>query len=182
MVKIHNNRFEEEEIIIPTVLFFAADWCGPCRIMEPRLNDAREYFKGVDFLYIDTDENQELAAKLEVRSVPTTIFVDGNGKKKLIVGNLDREQIEAEVREIIGEVEDRESQLLKIIKEAEEELREIRKPKKWSDACEFLYNNMKSKVVSTLTGQSYHGYEGIGIIYSNHKFKNRKDSYRLIPQ
>lgn len=58
------------------ILKFAAEWCGPCKMLSKALED----YKGdVQIEEIDIDENQELAIKFGVRGVPTCILVDENG-------------------------------------------------------------------------------------------------------
>ncbi len=59
----------------PTLVDFYADWCGPCKMMNPVLQQLAGELKGrVNIIKIDVDKNQHLAQKLNVRGVPTLII------------------------------------------------------------------------------------------------------------
>ncbi len=56
------------------VIDFGAEWCGPCKIMEPQFKKAAETMKNVKFGKVNIDEEYELASRFHVMSIPTTIF------------------------------------------------------------------------------------------------------------
>jgi len=60
---------------IPVLVDFYAEWCGPCKMMSPILKEVKDNLKGrVSIIKIDVDKNQELAAKYQVRGVPTILL------------------------------------------------------------------------------------------------------------
>ena len=59
----------------PVLVDFYAEWCGPCKTMSPILKDVKDSLKErVSIIKIDVDKNQELAAKYQVRGVPTLLL------------------------------------------------------------------------------------------------------------
>lgn len=65
----------------PVLIDFHANWCGPCKVLAPILKDVKqELGNAIKVIKIDVDKNQPLAAKYQVRGVPTMILFK-NGKQ-----------------------------------------------------------------------------------------------------
>lgn len=64
-----------------TIEKYEASWCQPCKMLEPIVNELKNDFINVEFKSIDVDDEYQAAQLNEVRSVPTLIFKDSNGKE-----------------------------------------------------------------------------------------------------
>ena len=68
-----------------SVVDFFATWCGPCRMLSPVMENVANELKDVSFYKIDVDENERLAGKFGISSIPCLIlFVDGEPKSKIL--------------------------------------------------------------------------------------------------
>lgn len=83
-----------KESTLPFLVDFWAEWCGPCQMMGPVLNQVAADFKGrANVGKVNVDENPNLAGKFGIMSIPTLIlFVDGQEKERLI-GVVPKEQL-----------------------------------------------------------------------------------------
>ena len=76
-----NNFNTILESATPVLVDFYADWCGPCKMLTPILKEVKqELGEAVKIVKIDVDKNQQLAAKYQVRGVPTMLLFK-NGKQ-----------------------------------------------------------------------------------------------------
>src|SRR5207249_1966687 len=71
---------------VPVFVDFYADWCGPCRMIAPTIEALSEEYEGkVKFVKINVDNNQQLAMKYDIMSIPTgMLFENGTVKESLI--------------------------------------------------------------------------------------------------
>jgi thioredoxin 1 len=86
----------------PVVVDFWAEWCGPCKMIAPILDEiARENAGKVTVAKLNVDENPDIARRFDVMSIPTLIvFQDGTAQKRLI-GAKGKGQLLAELEEFI---------------------------------------------------------------------------------
>ncbi len=66
-----------------TLIDFHADWCGPCKMMEPIFAEIKDDYEGkVEFKKVDVEQEGELAARFNVLAIPTFIILDEQGAEK----------------------------------------------------------------------------------------------------
>jgi len=104
VVETTDDNFHKEVLDsdIPVLVDFWAPWCGPCKMLAPTLEEiSRENNGKIKIVKINIDENQEMAAKFGIRSIPTMIIFNKGELKNQIVGSLPKEQIEKIILEEI---------------------------------------------------------------------------------
>ena len=92
-------KFEGE---LPCIIDFYADWCGPCKMVEPILKElAQEYQGKLNIYRIDTQAQQELAATFGIQSIPSMLFVPLNDKPQMAIGALPKKALEKAIKEVL---------------------------------------------------------------------------------
>ena len=77
---------------LPCVVDFYADWCKPCKMVAPIMDELADYYKGRVLIYkVNTDEQRELATVFQVRSIPAILFAPGQGKPAMQAGAMTKE-------------------------------------------------------------------------------------------
>lgn len=95
-----NEVAGQESLERPIIIDFGATWCGPCQTMKPTVKKvAKEYAGKIDVYTVDIDEQERLAQKFQVESVPTLIFISTDGETYRMEGALGQSEFE----EIISE-------------------------------------------------------------------------------
>ena len=78
----------------PAVIDFYATWCGPCKAMAPHLERIAEEYDGkIDVYKVDVDQESELSAVFNIRSVPTLLFIPMNDTPQMATGALSYGQL-----------------------------------------------------------------------------------------
>ncbi|BCM16462.1 thioredoxin [Mesorhizobium sp. J8] len=88
-VKVDNGNFQADVLNAkePVVVDFWAEWCGPCKMIGPSLEEiAKELGSKVKVAKLNIDENPELAAQYGVRSIPTLMIFKGGEMTDMKVG------------------------------------------------------------------------------------------------
>lgn len=79
---------------VPAIIDFYADWCGPCKMVAPILEELSEEYDGKLNIYkVDTEAEQELSAVFGIRSIPSILFVPVNGQPMMQAGALPKEAL-----------------------------------------------------------------------------------------
>ena len=71
--------------------YFSATWCGPCKTFKPIMNEIAG--EGYSVQFIDIDQSQDLAAKHNIRSVPTTVIEENGMEVDRIIGSVSKQQV-----------------------------------------------------------------------------------------
>jgi thioredoxin 1 len=96
IINITNENFESEVLKAdkPVLVDFWAEWCGPCKMIAPILEQiAEEYKDRLTLAKLDVEENQNIAMQYAVRSIPTLMLFKGGDVQVQHVGMLSKEQL-----------------------------------------------------------------------------------------
>ena len=93
-------KFEGEK---PCIVDFYADWCGPCKMVAPVLEELSEDFTGkLDIYKVNTEEEQELASVFGIRSIPSILFIPKDGQPQMAMGALPKETFVKAFKDVLG--------------------------------------------------------------------------------
>ena len=77
---------------LPCIIDFYADWCKPCKMVAPIMDDLADHYDGKVLIYkVNTDEQKELAAVFQIRSIPSILFAPADGKPAMQAGAMSKE-------------------------------------------------------------------------------------------
>ncbi len=86
----------------PCLIDFYADWCGPCKMIAPVLEELSQEYEGkIDIFKVNTEEQQELAGAFGIRSIPSLLFIPKEGKPQMAMGALPKEQLKSSIDSIL---------------------------------------------------------------------------------
>ena len=84
-----NNKEWKFEGKLPAVIDFYADWCQPCKMVAPIMEELSTEYEGkVNFFKVDTEAQQELAGAFGIQSIPSLLFIPVDGKPQMAAGAL----------------------------------------------------------------------------------------------
>ncbi len=103
--KIFNYEINKEwkfEGKKPAVIDFYADWCGPCKMVAPVLEElASEYTGKIDIYKVDTEKERELASVFGIQSIPSLLFIPLNGQPQMAMGAMPKKSFEQAFDEVL---------------------------------------------------------------------------------
>jgi len=92
-------KFEGE---LPCIIDFYADWCGPCKMVSPILENLSEEYNGrINIYKIDTDKEIELSSIFGIRSIPSILFIPKNGTPQMARGAMPKESFIKLINEVL---------------------------------------------------------------------------------
>jgi thioredoxin len=97
------NKEWKYEGTLPCIIDFYADWCGPCKMVAPIIEELSKEYEGKLNVYkVDTEAEQELASVFGIRSIPSLLFVPLEGQPQMAMGALPKEAFEKAFKDIFG--------------------------------------------------------------------------------
>jgi thioredoxin len=96
------NKEWQFEGNLPCLIDFYADWCGPCKMVAPILEElSAEYKDKINIFKVDTEAEQELAAAFGIRSIPSLLFCPKDGKPQMAMGALPKDALKSAIDEVL---------------------------------------------------------------------------------
>ena len=88
---------------LPAVIDFYADWCGPCKMVAPILDQlSKEYNGRLDIYKINTEQQQALAGAFGISSIPSILFIPVDGPPQMVAGALPKNELKRLIKEVLG--------------------------------------------------------------------------------
>ena len=86
----------------PAIIDFYADWCGPCKMIAPILEELAEEYEGQIYIYkVDTEAEQQLAGEFGIRSIPSLLFVPMDEEPQMAQGALPKDAFKQAIEEVL---------------------------------------------------------------------------------
>ncbi len=104
LLEVTDDNFDTEIMNsdMPVLVDFWAEWCGPCRMVTPVVEELANDYKGkVKVGKMNVDENRQTPAKFGIRAIPTLIFFKGGEVAQTIVGAQPKSHIEEELKKLL---------------------------------------------------------------------------------
>lgn len=86
------NSFQEANLDNAFVFFGALEWCAPCKMSHPIIENLAKEYVDVNFYYVDADASQDLCSSNRISTVPTFVFFKNGEEKKRITGSRTKKQ------------------------------------------------------------------------------------------
>jgi thioredoxin len=103
--KVFNYELNKEwkyEGKLPAIVDFWAEWCAPCRMVAPVLEElSKEYEGKVNIYKVNTENEQELAAAFGIQSIPSLLFIPVDGQPQMAAGALPKDAFVKIIDEVL---------------------------------------------------------------------------------
>lgn len=86
----------------PAIIDFYADWCGPCKMVSPIIDELADEYKGkLDIYKINTEKETDLAAAFGIRSIPSILFIPKDGQPQMAQGAMPKASFVQAINDIL---------------------------------------------------------------------------------
>lgn len=102
-VEVTDQNFQTEVLAnpLPVIVDFWAPWCGPCRMIAPKLEEiAKDYEGKVVIAKVNVDNSPMVAGQFGIRSIPTLLYVKGGKIMDQVIGNVPKSDLEDRLKKL----------------------------------------------------------------------------------
>jgi thioredoxin 1 len=103
--KVFNYELNKEwkfEGKVPVIIDFYANWCGPCKMVAPILEELQKEYGGkLDIFKVNTEEQQELSSIFGIQSIPSILFVPLDGQPQMAMGALPKDTFKSAISDVL---------------------------------------------------------------------------------
>ena len=106
VAEVTDNTFEKEVVKseIPAIADFWAEWCRPCKVMAPLVDEIAKEFDGkIKVVKINVDDNTKIATDLGVMNIPSLIFFKSGREVGRVVGVVSKKELHKKIEELFHE-------------------------------------------------------------------------------
>ena len=95
VIKVTDQNFEQEVLNsdMPVLVDFYADWCGPCKMLSPVVEEVAEENSNIKVVKVNVDESQKTAVKYQIMSIPTLVVIRNGNEVTRSVGIISKSEI-----------------------------------------------------------------------------------------
>ena len=87
----------------PAIIDFYADWCAPCRMVAPVLEELKdEYADKIEIYKVNTEEERELSAMFGIQSIPSLLFIPLEGQPQMAMGALPKDTFKQAIGDVLN--------------------------------------------------------------------------------
>ncbi len=104
VLQVTDENFDDEIVNsdIPAMVDFWAEWCGPCKMVSPIVEELAKEYKGrIKIASMDVDGNRQTPGKFGIRNIPTLIFFKGGEVSQTIIGAQPKNRIDEELKKLL---------------------------------------------------------------------------------
>jgi thioredoxin 1 len=104
IISTTDEKFDEDVMVsdIPVLVDFWAEWCGPCKMIGPILEELAEELEGeINIVKVDVDQSNQIAIKYSIRSIPTLMIIQEGAVKAQHIGAASKAQLQDFIKQNI---------------------------------------------------------------------------------